>query len=160
MVCYAALLTAIVVKLARTPAAPCRPSWVGAVGWIGGSGECVADRLSHSRRDCRCIGIVQRSLDPGVSCAAARRSSRPRVSCCCVWPGLTCEIRFRGMALGAVVGIAFNAAEGLAYSIAEIADAGGSLEPLWSDLLVRGFLTSLITHAGSRRSSVPGSVTC
>lgn len=148
-VCYAALLTAIVVKLARD-AQPPLSAVVGSALWGGLAAAASAQLIASATRD----QIADALGSSGEAWTSALAAPLPEEILKAVgvlllslaWPDLRNPLS--GMVLGAVAGIAFNAAEGLAYSIAEIGDSGGSLEPLWSDLLVRGFLTGLITHAG------------
>ena len=148
-VCYAAILTAIVVKLARD-ARPPASVVVGSALWGGLAAAASAQLIASATRD----EIADALGSSGEAWTSALAAPLPEeilkaagvLLLCLAWADLRNPLS--GMVLGAVAGIAFNAAEGLAYSITEIADTGGSLEPLWSDLLVRGFLTGLITHAG------------
>lgn len=148
-VCYAAMLTAIVVKLARD-ARPPTSAVVWAALWGGVGAAAIAQLIASATRDA-VVDVLGPSGEAWTSALAAPLPEEALKAAGVLLLGLAwAELRnpLSGMVLGAIVGVAFNAAEGLAYSFAEIAHAGGSLEPLWSDLLVRGFLTGLITHAG------------
>lgn len=146
---YAALLTTIVVRLTRDPRPPLS-AVVSAALWGGLGAASIAQLIASATRD-----AVTSMLGPsGEAWTSAVAAPIPEEALkaagvlllCLAWAQL--RNPSSGMVLGAIVGVGFNAAEGLAYSVTEIAHAGGSFEPLWSDLLVRGFLTGLITHAG------------
>ena len=146
---YAAVLTAAVVKLARD-ARPPTSAVVWAALWGGVGAAAIAQLIASATRE-----TIANALGPsGEAWTSAVAAPLPEEALkaagvllvMLAWADLRNPLS--GMVLGAIVGVAFNAAEGLAYSVAEIANADGSLEPLWSDLLVRGVLTGLITHAG------------
>jgi RsiW-degrading membrane proteinase PrsW (M82 family) len=145
---YAALLTAIVVKLARKVRPPVWAA-VLAVLW-GGAAAAFAQLFALATRD-----AIADSLGPSraawISALAAPLPEEVFKAVGVVLLMMSVSPLLRsplcGMVLGALVGIGFNAAEGLVFSVSEIAKSG-SWEPLWSDLLVRGLLTGLVTHAG------------
>lgn len=148
-ICLAAVLAATVVKLARD-ARPPTLAVVSAVLWGGIGAAAIAQLIASATRD-----MVATALGPsGEAWTSALAAPVPEEALKATGVLLVmlawAELRnpLSGMVLGAIVGVAFNAAEGLAYSVSEMADAAGALEPLWTDLLVRGFLTGLITHAG------------
>ncbi len=146
---YAALLTALVVKMARTVRPP---MWavVLAVLWGGLPAAAFARLIAAVTRD-----SITSALGPsGRAWTSALAAPLPEevvkaVGVVLLMVAFTPVLRspLCGMVLGVLVGIGFNAAEGLAFSVSEMATSG-SWEPLWSDLLVRGFLTGLVTHAG------------
>lgn len=145
---YAAALTAMVVKLARTVQPPVLTA-VLAVLW-GGAAASIAQLFALGTRDA-IVKALGTSREAWTSALAAPfpeeilKAAGVVLLMMAAMPVLRTPLC--GMVFGALVGIGFNAAEGLAFSVAEMAKSG-SWEPLWSDLLVRGLLTGLVTHAG------------
>jgi RsiW-degrading membrane proteinase PrsW (M82 family) len=147
-ICYVAVLTMIVVRLARSV----RPSaWdvVLAALWGGLAAAALSQLVALATRD-----AIASALGPsGQAWTSAVAAPLPEEIFKAVGVLLILAARpnsrgpLCGMVLGAIVGIAFNGAEGLAFSFSELVKSA-SLEPLWSDLLVRGLLTGLVTHAG------------
>ncbi|MBX7453114.1 PrsW family intramembrane metalloprotease [Mycolicibacterium sp. 3033] len=144
---YAAVLSIAVAAMSRS-ARPSASSVVLAALWGGLAAAALAESFASVTR-----GAIRDSLGSWEAWTSAVAAPVPEEVCKVAGVLLIMTARpalrspLSGLILGAIVGVAFNAAEGLAYSIAEIPEAG-SLEPLWSDLIVRGLLTGLITHAG------------
>ena len=146
---YAALLTAVAVKLARRVRPPVWAA-VMATLWGGTAAAAFAELIASATRD-----RIADALGPsGQAWTSALAAPLPEevvkaVGVVLLMMAATPALRnpLFGMTLGALVGIGFNAAEGLAYSVSEMTRSG-SWDPLWSDLLVRGILTGLVTHAG------------
>ena len=146
---YAALLSAVVVKLARSVRPPV---WAAVLAtlWGGSAAAAFAELIASVTRD-----RIADALGPsGQAWTSALAAPLPEevvkaVGVVLLMMAATPALRnpLFGMTLGALVGIGFNAAEGLAYSVSEMTRSG-SWDPLWSDLLVRGILTGLVTHAG------------
>lgn len=148
-ICYAAVLTAIVVRLSRDARTP-TSAIVSAALWGGLGAAPIAQLIASATRDAvaNALGSSGQAWTSALAAPVPEEALKATgvLLVMLAWADLRNPLS--GMVLGAVVGVAFNAAEGLAYSVSEIANTSGSLEPLWSDLLVRGFLTGLITHAG------------
>lgn len=148
-ICYATILTVILVRLTRDARLP-MAAVVAAALWGGSAAAAIAQLIASATRDvvADMLGSSGKAWTSAVAAPLPEEALKVAgvLLLCLAWAQL--RNPSSGMVLGAIVGVGFNAAEGLAYSVAEIAHAGGSLEPLWSDLLVRGFLTGLITHAG------------
>lgn len=146
---YAAALTAMVVKLARTVRPPMWAVVLAAL-WGGLPAAASAQLVASATRDqiASALGSSGRAWTSALAAPLPEEVIKG-LGVLLLMIASTPALRnpLCGMVLGALVGIGFNAAEGLAFSVAEMARSG-SWEPLWSDLLVRGFLTGLVTHAG------------
>ena len=145
---YAALLAAIVARVARKVRPPARAA-VLAVLW-GGSAAALAQLFALATRDAIADALgPSREAWTSALAAPLPEEALKAVGVALLMMTLTPTWRNPpcGMVLGALVGIGFNAAEGFAFSVAEMAKSG-SWGPLWSDLLVRGLFTGLVTHAG------------
>ncbi|MCB0931707.1 MAG: PrsW family intramembrane metalloprotease [Mycobacterium sp.] len=146
---YAALLTAIMVKLARSVRLP---MWAVALAvlWGGLPAAAFAQMIAFATRD-RIANALGSSGQAWTSALAAPIPEEVVKAAGVVLLMVVTTPVLRnplcGMVLGALVGIGFNAAEGLVFSVSEMARSG-SWEPLWSDLFVRGVLTGLVTHSG------------
>ena len=144
---YAAVTAAIMIYLARNVRLPVWAA-VSAVLW-GGSAAVFAQLFALATRDA-VANALGSSREAWTSALAAPLPEEVFkvvgvVLLMAAAPALRSPLC--GMVLGALVGIGFNAAEGFAFSVSEMARSA-SWEPLWSDLLVRGLLTGLVTHAG------------
>lgn len=146
---YAALLTAIVVRLTRGVRTP---GWAAALAalWGGLPAAAFALLVAAATRDriSDVLGAAGRAWTSALAAPLPEEVIKA-IGVVLVMMAATPILRnpLCGMVLGAIVGIGFNAAEGLAFSVSEM-ERSGSWEPLWSDLLVRGVLTGLVTHAG------------
>jgi RsiW-degrading membrane proteinase PrsW (M82 family) len=146
-VCYAVVLTAIVTRLSGSDRPP---TWavVLAALWGGLAAAMLAELIATSLRP-----VIADKLGPESGAwISALAAPLPEELCkvaglvlLALIAGSGLRNPWYGMVIGAIVGVAFNAAEGLAYGVAE---GAGSVHPLWTDVLVRGFLTGLLTHAG------------
>lgn len=145
---YAAALTAIVVKLVPRVRPPVGAAVLAVL--LGGVAAALAELFALSTRDAiaHALGTSREAWTSALAAPLPEEVFKAfGVALLMMAAAPVLRTPLCGMVLGSLVGIGFNAAEGLAFSVSEMAQSG-SWEPLWSDLLVRGLLTGLVTHAG------------